>query len=71
VEVSWQVTGIRQDAYANAHRIRVEEDKRPDECGKYLHPEAWGLPAEMGIDYAREQAIKPGHAPAQGSPTAP
>lgn len=25
--VSWQVTGVRQDAYANAHRIPVEEDK--------------------------------------------
>jgi hypothetical protein len=24
VEVSWQVTGIRKDAYANAHRIRPE-----------------------------------------------
>lgn len=24
-KVSWQVTGIRQDAYANAHRIAVEE----------------------------------------------
>ena len=27
VEVSWQVTGIRQDAWANAHRIPVEEEK--------------------------------------------
>ena len=29
VVVSWQVTGIRQDAYAEAHRIPVEEDKPP------------------------------------------
>jgi hypothetical protein len=27
MEVSWQVTGIRHDAYAEAHRIPVEEDK--------------------------------------------
>jgi hypothetical protein len=27
VEVSWQVTGIRHDAYANQHRIPVEEPK--------------------------------------------
>jgi len=27
VEVSWQVTGIRHDAYANQHRIQVEEAK--------------------------------------------
>jgi hypothetical protein len=25
--VSWMITGIRQDAYANEHRIKVEEDK--------------------------------------------
>jgi hypothetical protein len=38
-KVSWQVTGIRQDALANAHRIPVEEDKTEDERGKYLHPD--------------------------------
>jgi hypothetical protein len=27
VEVSWQVTGIRHDTYANEHRIKVEEAK--------------------------------------------
>jgi hypothetical protein len=27
VEVSWQVTGVRHDDYANHHRIRVEEPK--------------------------------------------
>lgn len=27
LRVSWQVTGIRHDAYANEHRIAVEEDK--------------------------------------------
>jgi hypothetical protein len=39
VEVSWQVTGIRHDAYANAHRIPVEENKPPQEQGHYLHPD--------------------------------
>ena len=30
VKVSWQVTGVRQDAYANAHRIPVDEaESRP------------------------------------------
>jgi len=29
VKISWQVTGIRQDAWANAHRIQVEVDKAP------------------------------------------
>ena len=31
--VSWQVTGVRQDAYAEAHRIQVEEDKPTAERG--------------------------------------
>ena len=31
LKVSWQVTGIRHDAYAEAHRIPVEADKTPAE----------------------------------------
>ena len=41
-KVSWQVTGIRHDAYANAHRIPVTEDKPPAEQGRYLHPDVYG-----------------------------
>jgi hypothetical protein len=41
-KVSWQVTGIRHDAFASAHRIPVEEDKPPAEQGTYLHPEVFG-----------------------------
>jgi len=49
VEVSWQVTGIRHDAFAEANRIPVEEDKSDTERGRYLHAEAFGLPAEQAI----------------------
>jgi hypothetical protein len=41
-KVSWQVTGVRHDAYAKIHPIRVEEDKPEAERGRYLHPEAFG-----------------------------
>jgi hypothetical protein len=41
-KVSWQVTGIRKDTYANAHRIRPELDKSAAEQGTYLHPELHG-----------------------------
>jgi len=51
VEVSWQVTGIRHDNFANAHRIPVEEEKPKDERGYYLHPTENGQPKEMGIFY--------------------
>jgi hypothetical protein len=53
VEVSWQVTGIRQDAWANANRIPVEEEKEAKLKGFYLHPELYGAPAEKGIAWAR------------------
>jgi hypothetical protein len=51
VEVSWQVTGVRHDAYADAHRIQVEEDKPPQEQGRYLHPELFGATPEQAIGY--------------------
>ncbi len=41
MKISWQVTGVRQDAYANAHRIPVEEEKPASERGSYLHPDAF------------------------------
>ena len=55
VKVSWQVTGIRQDAYANAHRIPVEEAKPAEEAGLYLHPLELGQPADLGLDYQRNR----------------
>jgi len=57
VKVSWQVTGIRQDPFANAHRIPVEEGKQSDERGLYLHPEAWGQPQGKGIGCSRQQEV--------------
>jgi trimeric autotransporter adhesin len=50
-KVSWQVTGIRQDAYANAHRIPTEEDKPAEEQGHYLHPELFGAAPEQAVGY--------------------
>ena len=40
--VSWLVTGVRQDRWANAHRVPVEEDKPEAERGLYLHPDVFG-----------------------------
>jgi hypothetical protein len=48
-EVSWQVTGIRKDPYANKHRIPVEEMKTESERGLYLHPDAYDLSDEKGV----------------------
>ena len=49
MRVSWQVTGSRKDAFARTNPVIVEQDKPADERGKYLHPEAHGQPAELGV----------------------
>jgi hypothetical protein len=49
MKVSWQVTGVRRDAYAKMHPLVVESDKQGEERAHYLHPDAFGLPLEMGI----------------------
>jgi len=54
IKVFWQVTGIRQDPFANANRIQVEVDKPVNERGKYIHPEAYGQPRDAGIDATHE-----------------
>jgi hypothetical protein len=51
LEVSWMVTGIRQDPFANENRIQVEMEKPDGERGKYFSPTAYGLPEESGIGY--------------------
>jgi len=53
LQVSWQVTGIRHDPYAEQHPVQAEAEKSPEERGKYLQPEEWGQPKSKGIDYER------------------
>jgi hypothetical protein len=60
MKVSWQVTGIRHDLFAEANRIPVEKDKSQEEIGKYQHPELYGHPREMGVGYS-----EPPQAPAE------
>ena len=50
-EVCWQVTGIRQDAFAEANPIVVEEAKPAAERGLYLHPDLHGQPEEKGLEW--------------------
>ena len=48
-EISWQITGVRHDAWAEAHPLKVEEEKLPEEQGTYLSPELFGQPEEKGL----------------------
>ena len=53
VKVSWQVTGTRQDAWANQNRLAVEELKPEVERGSYQNPSAFGQPEEKSSEWAR------------------
>jgi hypothetical protein len=56
MEVSWQLTGVRKDAYAEKHRLQVEEMKPLAERGTYMHPEAFGQPANKSANARRSSA---------------
>ncbi|MCI0405057.1 MAG: hypothetical protein L0209_03115, partial [candidate division Zixibacteria bacterium] len=45
-------------AYAEAHRIPVEEEKTDKERGKYLQPEAHGVPVSLGMHYEETQKME-------------
>lgn len=69
MKVSWQVTGVRHDAYAKAHPLRVEQDKPAAERGRYLHPVDFGFPESRGIGYEARQRVgrvEAGHVAARG-----
>ncbi len=73
MKVSWQVTGIRQDAYARANPIPVEEDKTEEERGLFLNPEAFGQPKERGIEWlaqCKEKCASDAHKQAAASSAA-
>jgi len=64
MEVSWLVTGVRQDRWAEANRIPVEERKSDRERGHYLHPTAHGQPESRGLNYENNQRATQGSEPA-------
>jgi hypothetical protein len=49
VPVSWQVTGIRHDAWAKTHRIQVLVPKEGSADGRYVHPELYGKPMTKSV----------------------
>ena len=48
VKISWQVTGVRNDNYAQKNRIVPVQEKPEIEKGTYLHPEAYGKSEKEG-----------------------
>ncbi len=54
IEVSWTVTGIRNDAYAIQHRIVAEIDKVGPEKGRFLNPIEHGKSKDLSMDNMKE-----------------
>ncbi len=50
MEVSWQITGTRKDAWARTNPFTAEEAKVGSDKGKYLSPEAFGKSAREGLN---------------------
>ena len=57
VEVSWQVTGVRHDAFAKANPLVVEQTKPENERGFYAHPELYGQPATRQTAWGRNPQV--------------
>jgi hypothetical protein len=58
-KVSWEVKAARNDLRMRLHGAPVEREKAGSERGKYQHPEYYGLPAEMGVDFEAEHVRQP------------
>jgi hypothetical protein len=58
MKVSWQLTGVRDDAHARAHPVPVELGKRDSERGRLLSPEDHGLPEDRAIDRDRRELLR-------------
>ena len=54
-EVSWMVTGIRHDPWADAHRIPVDQWKPDAEQGTYLDPAVYAQPEEKSASAAKRR----------------
>lgn len=56
-KVSWQVTGVRNDKWAQKYRIVTEVEKSENEKGKYLHPELFGADGELAIEKEKKGPV--------------
>ena len=57
MKVSWQVTGVRNDAWARANPLAVEQDKPEDEKGFFFSPEAFGHDHTRHVAYKRHEHL--------------
>ncbi|GIV21777.1 MAG: hypothetical protein KatS3mg023_3528 [Armatimonadota bacterium] len=53
-KVSWEVKAVRNDRWVQQYGYQTEQPKPAEYRGKYLHPELYGQPKELGIHYRPE-----------------
>jgi hypothetical protein len=53
MKVSWQVTAVRHDPWAEANRMEVEPLKEDADRGKYLHPQVYGEGEDQALQRRR------------------
>ncbi len=57
MNVCWQVTGNRQDRWAQTNQLVVEQAKSGAERDHYLHPEAYGHALEKSIAQVHQPGV--------------
>jgi hypothetical protein len=62
VQVSWQVSALRNDPWQRAHPEVAEQLKPAGELGRYVYPQGYGKRASLGIGWL------PPHPPARPAP---
>jgi len=61
LRVSWQVTGVRHDAWALANILEVELDKPESERGFYQNPAAFGQTMTSSVHWPRNLGLVEQH----------
>jgi hypothetical protein len=59
MRVSWQITGTRADAYAEDHRVVVEENKAPADRGRYFYSRNHAAPLIGPRDESTHMSMRP------------
>ena len=54
-KVSWRVEALRNDLWVQKRGAPVEVEKQDLEKGTYQHPELYGQPPEVGMNYDAER----------------
>src|SRR6185503_10957715 len=61
LRVSWQVAGVRHDAWARANVLEVEVDKPEPERGFYHNPGAFGQTLASSVHWPRHKGMVEQH----------